>query len=65
MNSSEEQNTATGGIPETLIINGAIMIALLIVFLILRPRMARFFYPKYRENKYVSKLSTTLYIMVY
>jgi hypothetical protein len=50
MNSSEEQNTATGGIPETLIINGAIMIALLIVFLILRPRMARFFYPKYREN---------------
>jgi hypothetical protein len=50
-NGEDEQNTSTGGIPETLIINGVIMIVLLIIFLIMRPRMARFFYPKYRENK--------------
>eukprot|EP00029_Vermamoeba_vermiformis_P010955 TRINITY_DN590_c0_g1_i1.p1 TRINITY_DN590_c0_g1~~TRINITY_DN590_c0_g1_i1.p1 ORF type:complete len:721 (-),score=200.87 TRINITY_DN590_c0_g1_i1:35-2197(-) len=51
MNSGDDQqNTSTGGIPETLIITSVIMIVLLIIFLILRPRMARFFYPKYREN---------------
>jgi len=51
MNSTDQQNTATGGIPETLVITGAIMIILVVIFLIIRPRMSRFFFPKYRESQ--------------